>query len=691
MLKPGRFSRATPSLTSLCRSLFTQGTLPLLAVAFTLRASPAELNPPAKPLDLTEIPIEALLNMEVPNVYGPSKVEQKSADAPASVTVVTADEIKKFGHRTLADVLQSVQGFNVSYDRNYSFLGARGVSLGDNNSRILLLVDGHRVNNSRDDGAAIGTDFILDIDLVDRVEIIRGPGSVLYGNNAFFGVINVITRQGKQFNGPEISLEYGSFDAFKTRVTYGKQFTNGVEMVLSGTFYESAGADRLYYQEFNTAAQNYGVAQNLDDDRYWSTFGSLSYSDFSLQSAFIRREKENPTAQYALTTFNDDRLRTIDERNYTALKFTHSFPDVLDVTARLYYDRSGYEIGDPQSLVSGTNVLYSAYSTEKDVGEWWGAELELSKKFWDRHLITLGAEYRDDFRQTSLIYDQTRTYTDIHTNRQSHGVYVQGDFTLLDNLHFVGGVRYDKYGDFDPAFNPRLALIYHPWKTSTLKAIYGTAFRAPNFTELSDARFQNIKPEEITGYELVYEQEIGRYLRSSISGFYNQMDDLIVFQSGNFTNLNADTKGLELALEGLGPRGIRGRASYSLQETRNTTVAWDMPDSPDHLIKFNLSVPVYKEKIFAGVEFRYASSRNSLHTTTDSSGQPITVQGEDAASYGIVNLTLFSQNLIKNLEFSAGIYNLLDRKYSDPASRYHTQDLIEQDGRSFRLKMTYRF
>ena len=671
--------------------MFPRRTLPLLFVAFALRASSAELNPPAKPLDLTEIPIEALLNMEVPNVYGPSKVEQKAADAPASVTVVTADEIKKFGHRTLAEVLQSVQGFNVSYDRNYSFLGARGVSLGDNNSRILLLVDGHRVNNSRDDGAAIGTDFILDIDLVDRVEIIRGPGSVLYGNNAFFGVINVITRQGKQFNGPEISLEYGSFDAFKARVTYGKQFTNGVEMVLSGTFYDSAGADRLFYQEYNTPAQNNGVALNLDDDRYWSAFGSLSYSDFSLQSAFIRREKGNPTAQYSLTTFNDDRLRTIDERNYTALKFTHSFPDVLDVTARLYYDRSGYEIGDPQSLVSGTNVLYSAYSTEKDVGEWWGVELQLSKKFWDRHLITLGAEYRDDFRQTSLIYDQTRTYTDIHTNRQSHGVYVQGDFTLLDNLHFEGGLRYDQYGDFDPAFNPRLALIYHPWKTSTLKAIYGTAFRAPNFTELSDARFQNIKPEEITGYELVYEQEIGRYLRSSISGFYNQMDDLIVFQSGNFTNLNADTKGLELALEGLGPRGIRGRASYSLQETRNTTVAWDMPDSPDHLFKFNLSVPVYKEKLFAGVEFRYASSRNSLHTTTDSSGQPITVMGEDAASYGIVNLTLFSQNLVKNLEFSATIYNLLDRKYSDPASRYHTQDLIEQDGRSFRLKMTYRF
>src|SRR5438034_9112399 len=123
----------------------------------------------------------------------------------------------------------------------------------------------------------------------------------------------------------------------------------------------------------------------------------------------------------------------------------------------------------------------------------------------------------------------------------------------------------------------------------------------------------------------------------------------------------------------------------------HTSASRDLPDSPNHPFKSNLRVPVVRDKLFAGVEFRYASERMSLHNTTDSSGQPITVQGEDAASYGIVNLTLFSQNLVKNLEFSATIYNLLDRKYSDPASRYHTQDLIEQDGRSFRVKMTYRF
>src|SRR5712675_1973121 len=176
-------------------------------------AFPAESTPPEKLVDLTELPLKALMNLDVPKVYTASKIEQKTTKAPSSVTIVTADEIKKFGYRTLTDLLQSVPGFNVSYDRNYAFLGARGVSLGDFNSRMLLLVNGHRVNNNLTDGAYIETDFILDLDIIDRVEIIRGPGSVLYGNNAFFGVINVVTRQGKQVNGAEASGAYGSFDA----------------------------------------------------------------------------------------------------------------------------------------------------------------------------------------------------------------------------------------------------------------------------------------------------------------------------------------------------------------------------------------------------------------------------------------------------------------------------------------------
>src|SRR4051812_33186381 len=205
----------------------------------------ADVEPAPAESSLADMDIGDL--MKIPVVFSASKLEQKSTEAPSSTTVINSEEIKLYGYRTLGDLLKSVQGFYVSYDRNYQFLGTRGVNLGDFNSRILLLVNGHRVNNDLNDGAFVDTAFILDIDLIDRVEIIRGPGSVLYGNNAFFGVINVITRQGKQVNGVETSGTYGSFDAWSGRVSFGSQLTNGLQFLLSGTLFNSDGPDRLFY------------------------------------------------------------------------------------------------------------------------------------------------------------------------------------------------------------------------------------------------------------------------------------------------------------------------------------------------------------------------------------------------------------------------------------------------------------
>jgi len=656
-------------------------TLTALLISLPILACLASSNPTNQAsADLTALSLESLMQIEVPQVYAASKVEQKVTEAPASITVITSDDVKKQGYRTLGDVLQSVPGFNVSYDRNYDFVGVRGVSLGDFNSRILLLVDGHRVNNNLTDGAFVGTAFLLDMDLVDRVEVIRGPSAVLYGNNAFFGVINVITRTGAQLNGLEVAGGYGSFDSYKARVSYGKLFTNGVEMLLSGTYYNSAGNSKLFFKDWNTPTQNVnnGVAQNMDGDEYGSFFGSVDYRDFSLEGAFNHREKVNPTAQYG-TAFDDSRLATTDEQGYAALKYAHNFQDDYDLTARLYYDTYDHEIGYP----FGPSLFY----LEQDTGEWWGTEVQLNKRLWDRHTFTLGAEYRDDFKQETELTGEPAVSRD----RQSHGIYFQSDVALFDRLHFDGGLRYDQYGDFDPAFDPRLALIYNPFEGSTFKAIYGTAFRAPNFTELSDSRFQDIKPEKITSYELDYDQQLGSHLRSSVSGFYNQMHDLIVFDSGNYANFNANTKGVEVALESSWTNGIRCRASYSFQYTKDYSVAWPTPDSPNHMVKFEVSAPLIPDKLFAGLEFQYTSSRNSLDTITGSGGQPVTVQGEQAGGFAVINFTVFSHNLLKNVDVSASLYNLLDRHYMDPASQFHVQDVIAQDGRSFRLNLTYHF
>jgi iron complex outermembrane receptor protein len=634
----------------------------------------------ASPSDsgLADMDITSL--MQIPVVFSASKIEQKSTEAPSSTTVITSEDIKRYGYRTLADVLRSVQGFYVSYDRNYAFLGTRGVNLGDFNSRILLLVNGHRVNNDLNDGAFIDTAFILDVDLIDRVEIIRGPGSVLYGNNAFFGVINVITREGKQINGVEGSASYGSFDAWSGRVTLGWQYTNGLQFLLSGTLYNSDGEENLFYKDFNTPAQNNGVAHDLDHDGFGSFFGSVSYKDFTLEGAYIDRVKGNPTAQYG-TTFNNPRLRTDDSRSYVALKYAHKFDYDIDASADVYYDRSDFRIGFPETPF---------FFQERQTGEWVGGEFQVNKKILDEHTLTIGGEYRNDFRQDRAVFEPAtgNVFTDVHNSRRNYGIFAQGVFTVITNrLHLDAGARYDKYGHFDPSISPRAALIYDPCEQSTIKLIYGTAFRDPNFLELSDPRFQDIKTEKITSYEVVYEQGIGRHLRSSVSGFYNRMDNLIDFQNGTFTNFDAETLGTELALNGKWENGIETRLSYTLQHTENRDTDAGLVDSPEHMVKFNVSAPLWKDKVFAGLEVQYTSSRNTVFT--DFSGNTLTAG--DAPGYALVNFTLFSQNLVKNLEASASVYNLLDTTSFDPASRFHLQNKIAQDGRTFRLKLTYRF
>lgn len=630
-------------------------------------------------VDLTAVSLTDLMTI-VPSVSSASKFMQKETAAPASVTVIGSEDIKRYGYRTLADLLQSVAGFNVTYDRDYAYLGDRGLSLGDFNSRTLLLVDGHRVNNNLTDGAYIDTAFILDMDLVDRVEIIQGPSAVLYGNNAFFGVINVVTRSAAEINGVEVSGSAGSFDTYKGRVTFGKAFTNGVELVLSASIYDSAGNSKLFYSAYNTPSQNNGIAQGLDGDAYGSAFASVRYNDFTLEGAFNRRVKDNPTAQYA-AAFDTPGLTSTDDRGYVDAKFDHEIPNIVEIIATVYADYGDHLLGDP--------LTPTLLEKETQRGEWWGTELQLKKQIWDKHTFTLGAEYRDDFHQEDEVSAPGLDFfSDVRKTRESYGVYGEGDVELLKQLHVNGGVRYDQYGDFDPAIDPRVALIYNPFEQSTFKAIYGTAFRAPNFLELSDPRFQDIHPEDITSYELVYEQGIGRNLRTSISGFYNDMSDLIVFSNGKYGNINAKSEGMELGIEGEWVYGVRGRASYTLQHAKDESGTEDLPDSPEDMVKCNISIPVIKEKLFASLEFQYTSRRS---TYFDSTSGGTTMPGMDAGAYSVVNFTLFSQNILKNLDLSASIYNLFDQQYSDPSTPSHLESQIPQNGRTFGVKATCRF
>src|ERR1700735_3451228 len=180
------------------------------------------------PTNLADMSIEELMSISVDSVYGAPGFKQKVAEAPASVTIVTSEEIQRYGYRTLADILRNVPGFYVSYDRNYSYLGVRGFGLpGQYNDSIALLVDGHRLNDNIYGGNLIGTDFPVDVDLIDRVEVIRGPNSSLYVASAFLGVVNIITKRGRDLQKVSMAGEVASYGTYEGRVSYGNKFDNG--------------------------------------------------------------------------------------------------------------------------------------------------------------------------------------------------------------------------------------------------------------------------------------------------------------------------------------------------------------------------------------------------------------------------------------------------------------------------------
>jgi outer membrane receptor for ferrienterochelin and colicins len=466
-------------------------------IAGVWHAMGADPATPVSAPDLAAMSLEELATVQVASVYGASKHEQKVTEAPSTVSIVTADEIKKSGYRTLADILNGVRGFYTTSDRSYSYVGVRGFNRpGDYGGRILIAVDGHRMNDPLFDSAAIGTDFILDVDLIERVEVIRGPGSSLYGNNAFFGVINIITRRGREFEGAELSGSYSSYSTETGRISYGNRFTNGVELALSGTYFDSQGHSTVFYPEF--IAVNQGKARDSDSIRFGSGFGSLSYKDFTLEGAYVNRFKQLPTAAYG-AAFNDPRNNLLDERAFAELRYDHAFED-WQVLARGYYDHYRNEGQVPSPEFAYGDPLYPGQITlnqDRGDSESIGVEARVTRTFFDKHRLTAGTEYRHDLTLDLRNFDQAPafTYLDVESSADTVGVYAQDEYAILSNLILNTGVRYDDFSSFGDTVNPRAALIYNPWTETTFKLLYGQAFRAPNaFERLYQAPVDLLEP-----------------------------------------------------------------------------------------------------------------------------------------------------------------------------------------------------
>lgn len=648
--------------------------------------------------DLTELSLEQLLNVEIVSA---SHFTQKASDAPSAVTVISRDDIKQYGWRNLAEVLNSVRGFTTTYDRYFHYAGIRGFSPpGDYNSRLLLLIDGYRTNDNIFDQASIGNEFVLDIDLIDRIEIVRGPSSPVYGGNAFFGAINVITRRGKDIGGGEIAASAGSFNTYQGRAAFGKILDNGMDVMLSYSGLNSSGQN-LNFPEFNNPPTNNGWTSGTDKEKYNKLFAKLGLGGFYLETAWSRRIKGLPTGAFG-TVFNNPGSNITDEYGIVDARYTDAVGPGLEFTGRTFYGSYNY--------TGNYLVDYPPVAANQDLAfsRWWGVEAKMVATRWQGHQGVLGLDYQRNTRQDQINFDAgpatqcfaSASATPCLDSRASGfrlGLFAQDDVALRDSLTLSAGLRYDRSNVAQDRINPRLGLIYKPQQTSVLKLLYGSAFRAPNAYELNysfPGAFSQIgnpalKPETIQTVEAVWEQFLGKDTRIQASAYVYQINDWIV-QVSTLPGLQFQNqpvvkgKGLELEGEQRFASGAQLRASLATQFVPDHPNG-ALNSAPKYLVKANYSTPLFGSNTWrTGIEAQY----------TDRRAAPSGWVG----GYTLANATILWQPRASGpgpeLSFSA--YNLSDKRYQEvfPDTSLTSgvpRETLAQDGRTWRIKYLCRF
>ncbi len=628
---------------------------------------------------LTAMSLEQLLDV---TIVGASKYEQKQHEVAAAVSVITRDDIKTFGWRTLAEALSSLPGVHTTYDRQYTYLGTRGFGLpGDLNTRVLVMINGNRVNDPVFDQAPAGREFPLDMDLIERIEFIPGPGGAVYGQNAMFGVVNVITRTGASFNGAELALAVQSPQAQREgRVTWGKVLDNGVDVLVSASRMNATGADRFY--DFGATGLS-GTASGLDSESLGQFYARAQRGSWSLDFLHGSRRKDDPIASF----FSDPLVAgQLIRDTYTTVQalYQDSFSDnTLQVSGRLFAGAYRFR----------TELSYGgAGSTNLGDGDWRGAELRLLTSALAGHKLMAGAELQENTQTSFAVLDPANPANNVFVPKSGFrvGLYVQDEWQLSPTLTATLGLRLDRNDATGLSSSPRAALIWQASPLTTLKALAGRAYRAPNAFErdfndgFSQVPNLALKRESIDTFELVADHRLNPNFGLRASLYQWAIQDLITLGIDPVSGLTqyqsgapATARGLELSANHTWPGGRRLRGSMAAQNVTYID-GRALQNSPKLLGKLNYSTPLPFIGLRLGYELQYDSRRLSN-------------DGSSLGDYAVSNLHLSTAALARGLDLSLGIYNLFDKRYAHPAADSNWQNSLDQDGRSVRVKLAYRF
>ncbi len=613
-------------------------------------------------------------------VSAASRYLQTLKEAPAAVTIISAEEIRRYGFRTLAEALNSVSGFFITDDRNYTYLGVRGFGRpSDYTNRVLVQVNGHTLNESVYGSAPVGTDLALDLGAIERIEIVKGPGSALYGAGAMFAVVNLVTRKGVGIDGVRLAVEAGSPGLVRGAAMAGKELGNGVDVFLSAQGTSIAGED-VYSKEFDTPETNNGVARGLDGDHNFGLFGSLSTGGLNLQALAVSREKAYPTAAWGVA-FNDDRAKTLDRRIAFELGYAARLNAAMSLDLRAAYDDYFYKGWYP----------YETLWLDSSSGRAWLGEAKFQWDLKANNRLVAGALFQDNVRADYRMWDSESVSFDGNYPFRLWSLYAHDEFQAARNLSFVVGLRYDYYSSVGGAITPRVAVVWHASPSGTLKVLYGEAFRKPTIYEtyyedpatLYKAN-PDIRRERIQTGELVWENVWSPRLYSSVSLYRWAMKDLIDQRTDpadgwvEFTNLGRVTAtGLDADLRARPASGVEVYIGYTLQNAKDSDTGVRLTNQPRHLVNTGLSLSLPRVLT--------ASLRTVLETGRT------TIRGAKTSGFALVSANLISEPLLGHLRLGVTVRNLFDTTYMLPGGFEHVQAAIVQEGRTIAVKAEWEF
>jgi len=505
-------------------------------LAVILLSAPARADaPPAASVDVSDLPplpvaeeepsasatVLAASAVEEDVVVGAAKREQSLGNVASAVTVISGDRIRRFGYRTVGEAISAVAGVYLEDDRLVQSVGIRGLNIpGDFNTRILVLIDGATVNEAWGSFAGVGYDTFISIEDVSRIEVIRGPVSSVYGANAFFGIINIVTR-----GAAETPRAWGSISGNSINGTIGAAgFAIGnVHRQLRGT------VQGMY--RFGDTSDLPDVGDNLKSDGGTQVAASIvgAYDGTFVQVRAYHEKRDSPFAPYNGDMMSDTPYRETNSQVLVEGGHTTEVNDRLSVAVRGYANLYEYtdhinQIGMPAFDDLGTAQTY-------------GAELRGRYEIAPKKLgITAGTE---------VAYDSTysKSYTEgaatcvpqgsmltgaacVPKDFNIEGAYTELDGQPLSWLGFSGGLRYDRNSVIDTQVSPRLALFLSHAEQYGVKLLYAQGFRNPSAYEaffydgVTYAPADNLKAETIQSSELVLWAKPVAGLSLRFSGFY---------------------------------------------------------------------------------------------------------------------------------------------------------------------------